>query len=349
MKLLKKLYEIHSKSGQEKKIRKYIRWWINNNVSGSFEMWTDNAGNLFVVKGESETYPCVVAHMDQVQSQHSKDFKAIEAGDIIIGYSAKNRRQEGLGADDKNGVWVALKCLQKYEAIKIAFFVSEEIGCVGSGRADMDFFKDVRFVIQCDRRGNDDFINIAGYEELCSKEFISDIGISDFGYHEESGMLTDVLTLKENGLEVCCCNISCGYYEPHTDREFTVKSDLINCLNLVYHIIDTCVDVYPHVCEYGDGWYRGDFWLYDDATYFDFYNEVYELLEMNPTMSFDEVLSALTSSEEDKAFIDESSIRIAYNEAKYDINYDLIEDYKYGRYASQDEPKMIKDITTATY
>ena len=44
------------------------------------------------------------------------------------------------------------------------------------------------------------------------------------------GMMTDVLELKERGLGVSCINLSCGYYEPHSDEEFTVKKDLLNCL-----------------------------------------------------------------------------------------------------------------------
>jgi hypothetical protein len=36
---------------------------------------------------------------------------------------------EGLGADDKNGIWIALQCLKKYDTVKVAFFVSEEVGC----------------------------------------------------------------------------------------------------------------------------------------------------------------------------------------------------------------------------
>lgn len=42
--------------------------------------------------------------------------------------------------------------------MKVAFFVSEEIGCVGSRNADMGFFEDARFVIEPDRRGYEDLI-----------------------------------------------------------------------------------------------------------------------------------------------------------------------------------------------
>ena len=226
MKLLKKLYSIHSKSGKEQKMIKFLLWWIRNNVPGAKVELDREVGNIYITKGIADTYPCLVAHIDQVQSIHSRDFQAIETKDIIFGYSPKNKRLEGLGADDKNGVWVCLKCLLKYDVLKCALFVGEEVGCVGSSKADMDFFKDVRFVIQCDRRGSNDLIASICSTEIASKEFIEATGHEAFGYHLEEGMMTDVLTLKENGLAVSAVNMSCGYYDPHSDHEFTVKEDL---------------------------------------------------------------------------------------------------------------------------
>lgn len=249
MELLKKLYTIHSMSGREKKMRKFIKRWVVQNVPEAVIEY-DNSGNVYITKGYSETYPVVVAHLDQVQNDHSRDFQALEVDDIIIGYSPKSRAQQGLGADDKNGIWVGLNCLMKYDAIKAAFFVSEEMGCVGSERANMAFFVDARFVLQCDRRGANDLITTAGWTDLCSKEFVKAIQPELYGYKEANGMLTDVLTLKENGLSVCCLNISCGYYEPHTDYEFTCIPDLLNCLAFVEHIIETCQGVYPHTYSY---------------------------------------------------------------------------------------------------
>lgn len=254
MELLKSLYEIHSPSGGEKKMLKFIKSWIKTNVPGC-KVWQDQK-NLYVIKGEAETYPCVVAHTDQVQSKHSKDFKCYRHGDILFAFSATAGEQQGLGADDKNGIWVALKCLRHFDNIKCAFFREEEVGCVGSSLADMKFFDDCRFVLQADRRNGNDFITNASWTELCSEEFINDSGYRLFGYKEADGMLTDVLTLKENGLKVSCANISCGYYNPHTDKEVTNWSELQNCLAFVIYIITNCTKVYPHEEKYLGSLYK---------------------------------------------------------------------------------------------
>lgn len=257
MELLKQLYTIHALSGKEKQIRNFIKGYIFENIPG-VKITGDKIGNLYITKGQADTYPCIVAHLDQVQRLHSKDFRAIETEDIIFGYSPSNRCQEGLGADDKNGIWVALQCLMKYEALKIAFFVGEEVGCVGSGAANIEFFRDCRFVIQPDRRGYSDVITQISWESLCSEQFISEIHPEQFGYKPTDGLMTDIEALRENGLEISCINLSCGYYEPHTDREFTVKSDLKNCLEFVQFIIEYCTEVYTHEAETYPGNYLGD-------------------------------------------------------------------------------------------
>lgn len=248
MKLLKDLYEIYAPSNGEKKIKRFIKHWVRENVKDAIIRTDNNDGNVYIMRGEADTYPCVVAHLDQVQRNHSADFKAVETEDIIFGYSPSNRCKEGLGADDKNGIWVALKCLEEFDVIKVAFFIGEEIGCIGSSRCDMAWFTDCRFIVEPDRRGAHDLItDICG--RICSKEFENVICGDMFGYAPEHGMMTDVLELSERGVGVSCINLSCGYYSPHSDEEYTVKKDLTNCLNFVRYIISTVTDVYPHKYE----------------------------------------------------------------------------------------------------
>lgn len=243
MQLLLDLYKIQSKSCQEKQMLEFLCSWITDNCPSAI-IENDQKGNLYITKGTSDTYPVVVSHVDQVQMP--KTIEAVRYKDLIFGYNPLNNELAGLGADDKNGVWICLQCLLKFEVIKLAFFVSEETGCVGSQNCDISFFKDARFVIQCDRKGNKDFIATACGVKLCSDEFIKDAGIADFKYEVcHTGGLTDVKTLRSRGLTVCSCNISCGYYEPHTDHETTCVSHLLNCQSLVERMITRMTKVYP--------------------------------------------------------------------------------------------------------
>lgn len=256
MKLLKELYEIHSPSKGEFEMQKFIANYLTNIGGVVWEL--DETGNIYATKGESETYPCVVAHMDEVHHKRALGYRVLECDGVICGFDMLEKKSQGVGADDKNGIWVCLKCLEKYDVMKCAFFVGEEIGCVGSSSANMDFFNDCRYVLQCDRRSNADFITNAAGTELCTDDFVRDCNIGAYGYKETNGSVTDVMELKERGLKVCAANISCGYYNPHTDSEVTVFADLQNCLALVCNIIETCVAVYPH--EYVNKWDYYDDW-----------------------------------------------------------------------------------------
>lgn len=256
LELLTSLYSIHSKSGNEKKMRSFIKKWVKANVPDAIAT-QDKAGNLYVTRGTAENYPCICSHMDQVQDFHSKDFQILNSDDMICAYSPKTRSFQGLGADDKNGIWVALTCLQKYDIMKCAFFVGEEVGCVGSSQADMAFFDDCRYCLQVDRKGHSDLITDIS-SQLCSDEFLADVKCEEWGYEETHGLMTDVDTLRNNGLAISCVNMSCGYYEPHTDHEYVVKSDMMKCLRFVEHIIEDCQKVYPY--EYVPScWFGGRF------------------------------------------------------------------------------------------
>lgn len=244
--LLFLLYAIHSPSGSEKKMRNFVKNYAKR-CGAVVEQ--DAHGNLFVTKGASDTYPCLASHLDQVQRTHAKDFTCLCSQGVVFGYSPNKHEQQGLGADDKNGIWVCLECLRKYDALKCAFFVGEETGCVGSSQCDLGFFEDCRFIVQPDRRGNCDLITDMFCGDVCSDEFVKAIRAEEFGYKRETGSITDVGELVQRGVGISCLNVSCGYYEAHTDQEFTVLSELENCLHFVESIIEGCTDVYPFTYE----------------------------------------------------------------------------------------------------
>ena len=242
MELLKSLYKIDSKSGQEQEMYDFISSYVSKNFPEAI-IENDAKGNLYVTKGAGPLYKGVVSHIDEVHSP-VKEKLIMETPKIIFGWN--DTSQQGIGADDKNGIWICFQALHNFDNIKCAFFVEEETGCQGSSKCDLSFFDDCMYVLQCDRKGNSDFIWKASGTELCSEEFISDIDIKEFGYSKAEGMLTDVKTLKTQGLKVCCCNISCGYYNPHKNTEYTVKEDLEKCWKLVKHILTDLNKTYLH-------------------------------------------------------------------------------------------------------
>ncbi len=205
----------------------------------------DDLGNIYITKGESDIYPCMVAHMDTVH-YIVEDLSVVEVQGAYTGFNAYTMTQTGIGGDDKVGIWIALNFLDAFEYGKAVFFVDEEVGCQGSYYANMDFFDDCSLVLQCDRKGNSDFITQASEVELSSKEFQYAIsGILDkYGYSFGKGLMTDVMALKEMGLECCAANISCGYYNPHCENEYVDIEDANKCMNLCFDIIESVGGVF---------------------------------------------------------------------------------------------------------
>lgn len=232
--ILTKLYKIQAKSGSETKMIQYLE--------GLLPLLGDNItiknikNNLYVTKGTSDSYPCIVAHTDQVQDA-CKNVSILRVEDLFVGFDFVQKKQVGLGADDKNGILMVIMALIKFPVLKACLFHGEETGCLGSTTCELDFFNDCRFILQCDRRGSSDFVSNGASIDLCSKEFIQDCELDKFGYEEVKGSMTDVVTLKQRGVSVACCNISCGYYNPHTNYESTKISDLEKCWNFVQHIL----------------------------------------------------------------------------------------------------------------
>ena len=265
--LLTRLYAINAPSGGEKKMRKFVK---NELIKIGCEVHTDKKGNLYAIKGKADFYACAVSHLDEVH-YHTRPIEIIQHNGRIFGLDTKTMDLAGIGADDKNGIFACLTLASRVENIKLAFFVEEETGCNGSRYADMAFFTNVNFVLQADRRGGSDFITNAAGTELCTDEFFTKTEANLYGFKKEYGSITDVMQLKDNGLNVCCANLSAGYYNAHCSNEYTVLSELYNTIELMYHICIMITEPQNHEPTYIDKYdYNGysDYSNYDHDNYY---------------------------------------------------------------------------------
>jgi hypothetical protein len=247
--LFKSILEVQSYSGRVERMTQLI-----TNLAKSFgaTVKIDN-GNVYVTKGKPKAngYPCMVAHTDTVHdivadNEYSVGYDTTNG--IIYAYNNVKRNFTGIGGDDKVGIYIALAAVRDFDSIKAAFFRDEEIGCVGSGLADLTFFSDCMYALQCDRRGNGDFINNISGTDISSAAFQNDIKdiIRRHDYSFTKGMTTDVGKLTSLGVGISCANMSCGYYNPHQPEEIIVVDDVENCKDMVYAIIYSLDNKYPH-------------------------------------------------------------------------------------------------------
>lgn len=221
-------------------------------------------GNIYASKGVADSYPCIVSHMDTVHKIIPQDrFKIMHDDYCAMGFDRGLNMPSGCGGDDKVGIFICLTMLKHLDNVKVVFFRDEEVGCVGSSDAMLEFFDDVRFILQCDRKGNKDFVNNIFGLDLQSSDFSNDVLtiIKRYGYEFSDGGMTDVYQLALDGVGVSVANMSCGYYNPHSDDEIVVFDDVNNCMLMVYEIMTTMTDTYKHKADrsyaYGTGYYGG--------------------------------------------------------------------------------------------
>lgn len=206
----------------------------------------DDFKNIYVTKGESKVYPCVVAHTDTVHKKLT-NVNIFRTDDTLFAFDPKSRKQCGIGGDDKVGVYITLQLLEDMPIMKAVFFRDEEVGCRGSSysiKNHKDWYSDCGYVLMADRRGNSDVITVSGGIVISSTEFLEacDSIFEKYGYKDAVGITTDVDALTYGGIGVSTVNFSCGYHDPHSSREVVSISDVNVCYNLMYDIITTHPD-----------------------------------------------------------------------------------------------------------
>lgn len=201
----------------------------------------DAAGNILVTKGKAKTYPCVISHMDTVHSFVPNFEVYQDKGNKDTLFALNGKTETGIGGDDKCGVFACLYLLKMIPEIKVVFFSREEVGCKGSRDVDKKFFSNCRYIIQLDRRGKGDFIQTYWGRKTISHEFSSEVGLikKKYKYKKATGTVTDVMKLWDSKVGISCINLSCGYYQPHTDYEYVSISALWNSIKFTEDIINT--------------------------------------------------------------------------------------------------------------
>jgi len=237
---LLEIMKIQSVSRDETEIRKYIIRKLKT-IKG-VKIKTDLDGNIMVTKGLSDDYICLCCHQDTVH-QIKDNFNVhhdTQKGEL---FATSYGERVGIGGDDKCGAFAILHLLQTTDKpIKAVFFSNEEIGCQGSYNIDIDFFEDVILLIGIDRRGDSDLITYYHWNTINDyfRNILIPIAIN-YGYTETNGLITDVFIIQQRLITISAINVSCGFYNPHTNFEYVKISALYKCIDFVKNIIETII------------------------------------------------------------------------------------------------------------
>lgn len=234
-----------------------------------------NGGIIFVPK-DREQYALVCVHIDTINDARAA--KAPTERELYIrrNYIAllPNADCACLGGDDRCGVYIALKLLDRGIPFAFGFFTDEEIGGLGSSRCiNAIEALNVTSFIGLDRRGSNE-LALYGWdnEELvCLFEAM--------GYNRAWGSFTDASNLA-GALGIACVNLSIGYQHEHTHNEFIDFTATLNTLKTLStrriieylnskEFLAECDAMGAYDYYYGDDYYRDEYgcdeYGYDDT------------------------------------------------------------------------------------
>lgn len=182
---------------------------------------------------------CLVAHIDTVWDRNGLDEWSLKTttkkSNKRIFYDTEKAvywSPDGLGADDRAGVYAVLK-LRKETGCMILLTDYEESGGLGAKEASKIFkpyFENTAFFLEIDRKGNNEAVFYNG-ESQEFKNFIM-----NFGFKEHKGIFSDI-TIISRDLGIVGANVSAGYYNQHTKSEYLSERYLNSTISKVLKMI----------------------------------------------------------------------------------------------------------------
>lgn len=136
---------------------------------------------------------------------------------------------EGLGADDRAGVFAIIKILQAGLRPTVIFTTDEEKGALGAEKLVQEVpqpFTELKYVIQLDRRGSNDcvFYN-------CGNETFTEY-VETFGFAENYGSFSDISVICP-AWKIAGVNLSIGYDDEHSVTETLNTTHMLQTISKV--------------------------------------------------------------------------------------------------------------------
>lgn len=217
------------------------------------------------------TFPVLlVAHLDTVHKQLVKHM-------TYDGNKKTVSSPQGIGGDDRCGVYMILEIIKKYHC-SVLFCEDEEIGGIGAEKftkwkpAQQLMFN---YIIEFDRKGKNDAV----FYECDNEEFEAFI-TKDF-YKTSFGTFSDISVLAP-ALGCAAVNLSCGYYNAHTTSEYVVLPEMQASIDAACKILarTTDEDVFEYIetdyyyGRFGDSWLDDRMSLNEEDYFIEFINDI---------------------------------------------------------------------------
>jgi hypothetical protein len=205
----------------------------------------------------------LVAHMDTVFEHPPTDIYYDTKKNIMIS-------PQGLGADDRAGVFAITQILKKKFKPTIIFTTDEEKGATGALKLTVDYPAaptNLNYIIQLDRRGEKDCV----FYDCDNSDF--EKYVNSFGFETNWGSFSDISVICP-AWGIAGVNLSIGYFHEHTKQEILCIDYTLNTIDRVIAMLNDAENSvfykYIEAPQYtsiygGSGKYYDYGWGYDDV------------------------------------------------------------------------------------
>ena len=177
----------------------------------------------------------LVAHMDTVHVAPCCE---------IHDSNGKISSPQGIGGDDRCGIFIIMSIIKDLKC-SVLLCEDEEKGGIGARK----FTKtehvnsiDANYIIEFDRKGSNDavFYN-------CNNKYFVKFVTENTTFKEQKGSFSDISIIAP-AVKIAAVNLSCGYYEPHTTKEYVLYSELENTIAEAKKLIQTeCTEQFEYI------------------------------------------------------------------------------------------------------
>ena len=166
------------------------------------------------------THPVLlVSHLDTVHNKLPTDIYVDRSDPDSPDGDLRCRNDVGVGGDDRAGIFIVMEMIKHFDC-HVLFCEDEEQHGIGAGKfTESNIYPDVQFIVEFDRRGRDDAV----FYGCNNTEFT--VFVTSFGFQEQVGSFSDI-SLVAPHLGIAAVNLSSGYYEAHSEREFVRLGDV---------------------------------------------------------------------------------------------------------------------------
>lgn len=219
---------------KQEKLKKVIRLFLEKNN------YTNICETKDYVYAEGDIPIALVAHLDTVFPSPPKHIFYDRVENVMWS-------PNGLGADDRAGVFAIMQILRDGLRPHVIFTTDEEKGCLGSlvlSKKDMPF-KELKYLIQLDRSGANDCV----FYECNNAHFID--YVEKFGFLTDIGSFSDISALCPSW-KIAGVNLSIGYYHEHYETEHLDVSAMLFTIKRVKKMLmdSDSVDQFKYIPSY---------------------------------------------------------------------------------------------------